>query len=44
MLLITLVDNIKMMKWKYADHRYGCIQKETKEHVLFECNVYGEER
>ena len=32
------------MAWKYDDDccRYG--QVETEEHVLFECNRYGEER
>ena len=32
------------MKWKYQDDLCGCGQVETEEHVLFECNQYGQER
>ena len=32
------------MKWKYQDDMCGCGQMETEEHVLFECNRYGQER
>ena len=31
------------MAWKYDDDCYGCGQVKTEEHVLFECNRYGEE-
>ena len=34
----------KRMAWKYDDDCCGCGQVETEEHVLFECNRYGEER
>ena len=32
------------MAWKYDGDCCGCRQIETEEHVLFECNRYGEER
>ena len=32
------------MKWKYQDDLCGCGQVEAEEHVLFECNRYGQER
>ena len=32
------------MAWKYDDDSCGCGQVETEEHVLFECNRYGEVR
>ena len=32
------------MAWTYDDDCCGCGQVETEEHLLFECNRYGEER
>ena len=32
------------MQWKSQDDLCGCGQVETEEHVLFECNRYGQER
>ena len=30
------------INWKYQDALCGCGQVETEEHVLFECNRYGQ--
>ena len=38
------VRGIGTMKYVYQDDLYRCGQVETGEHVLFECNRYGQER
>ena len=37
------VRGTEIMVWKYDDDCCECRQVETEEHVLFECNRYGEE-
>ena len=39
-----LVRGNEMKAWKYGDDCCWCGQVETEEHVLFECNRYGEEQ
>ena len=34
----------EIMILKYEDDKYRCGLVETEKHVLFKCNLYGEER